>query len=161
MGSAIDALRDALVFSLQQLEAMRPVALRLAVPLRALKSGEIMANLEVANDEVLYIPILTDNEAGKPVPAPTGDTFVVASDDATKIALTIDAIPSGPMQGQPCVKIVPMVQTTSAAVGGTLTDSVGLTKFTWLMDIVQDTTPKALSLDFADEVVVSQPVPAA
>lgn len=158
--AVINALTNALVAVLQQMQANRPVSIRLALPLRISKTGKIMANLELANDEVLYVPILTDNDAGVSVPPPAGDTFFGASDDATKFTVTVGPIPAGLSgAGQIAAIFTPLVTTTSAPVGYAISDSSGLVKFTGMADVVTSTTPKSITLDFANEVHVPQPVP--
>ena len=117
-----------------------------------------MANIQLANDEILIIPILTDDAAGTPVPPPTGDTFSVVSSSAS-LAATIDTTTLVPA-GTPGVMLVPMVQ-VSPGLSFTVSDSAGLTAFVQGVDIVADTTPKAITLDVAHEVMQSQPVPAA
>jgi hypothetical protein len=133
-----------------------PAKISLGAPL-ALKQGKLtVANIELANDEVLFIPILTDNAEGMPVAPPAGDTFSVVS-DSPSLAVAIDTTTLAP-PGTPAVKINATVQ-ASPGLSFTVSDSAGLTVFIQGVDIVPDTTPKAITLDLAHEVVQAQPVP--
>ncbi len=144
---------------LQALQAKnKPVRIALGVPLKVKNGKAIMANIELANDEVLIIPILTDNSAGVPVPPPSGDTFSVVSSSPSLMAV-IDTTTLTPA-GTPGVKINATVQ-MSPGLTFTVSDSAGLTSFTQGVDIVSDTTPSAITLDVAHEVMQSQPVPTA
>ena len=131
-----------------------PVSIHLALP-SITKNGKIMANFELANDEIATIPILVDDAAGQPVPAPAGDVFSVTSSSAS-LGVAIGATASG----APAIVLTPMVQ-ASPGITVTVTDSAGLSSFAQLVDIVQDQTPKAITLDIADATEVSQPVPTA
>ncbi len=144
---------------LQALQAKhKPSRIVLGPPLK-LKNGKLtVANIELANDEVLIIPILTDDAAGTPVPPPAGDTFSVVSSSPSLMAV-IDTTTLMPA-GTPAVKINAAVQ-MSPGLSFTVSDSAGLTTFVQGVDIVEDTTPKAISLDVAHEVMQSQPVPTA
>lgn len=131
-----------------------PKSIRLALP-SIMKEGKLMANFELANDEVATIPILIDNAAGAAVPAPAGDTFTVTS-SSPSLGVAIGATTAG----APAVVLTPLVQ-ASPGITVTVSDSAGLTSFAQLVDIVQDLTPKAITLDLADAVEVSQPAPTA
>lgn len=158
---ALQALLAQLLAILEVLASTRlaamPKKIRLALPL-VIRNGKIMANIELPNDEVLIIPILTDDTAGNPVPPPAGDTFSVASSSPSLTAV-IDITTLAP-PGTPGVKINANVQ-VSPGLSFTVSDSAGLTTFVQGVDIVADTTPKAITLDFAHEVAQPQAVPAA
>ena len=151
-------LDEVVTFLQAQKTKTKPVRIALGPPLK-LKNGKLtMANIEIQNDEILIIPILTDDAAGVPVPPPAGDVFSVVSSSASLTA-TIDTTTLVPA-GTPGVMLVPTVQ-VSPGLSFTLSDSAGLTTFVQGVDIVADTTPKAITLDFAHEVMQSQPVPTA
>ena len=136
----------------------KPARILLGAPLK-LKNGKLtVANIELANDEILIIPILTDDAAGVPVPPPAGDTFSVVSSSPSLMAV-IDTTTLTPA-GTPGVKINATVQ-VSPGLTFTVSDSAGLTTFVQGVDIVADTTPMAITLDTAHEVMQSQPVPTA
>jgi hypothetical protein len=153
----IGGLDQIIVFLQTEQIKNKPVRIALRLPL-TFRNGKLMANIELANDEVLIIPILTDDSVGVPVPPPAGDTFAVVSSSPSLVA-TIDTTTLVPA-GTPGVKLVPTVQ-VSPGLSFTVSDSAGLTAFVQGVDIVADTTPKAITLDIANEVVQSQPVPAA
>lgn len=150
---------DSIVTFLQALQAKnRPVRISLGAPLKLTNGKLTVANIQLANDEVLIIPILTDDAAGVPVPPPAGDTFSVVSSSPSLMAVidTTTLVPAG----TPGVKINAAVQ-VSPGLSFTLSDSAGLTVFVQGVDIVMDTAPKMITLDTAHEVMQSQPVPVA
>ncbi len=118
------------------------------------KNGKHMANFELLNDEVVTIPILTDDAGGDPVPAPAGDTFSVVSSNPA----SLNAVIGTTSAGNPAVVINALVQ-QSPGLTIVVSDSAGLSAFTQIVDIVADTTPKAITLDIADATEVSQPTP--
>ncbi len=132
----------------------RPVKIALGLPRRVTKRGKVMANFELLNDEVVTIPILTDDAAGAAVPPPSGDVFTATSSNPTSLGVAIGATASG----APAVVLTPLVQVSPGLVV-TVSDSKGLSSFALTVDIVADTTPKAIILDIADATEVSQPVP--
>lgn len=115
-----------------------------------------MANYELADDEVLTATILVRNAAGAVVPAPAGDTFSVTSSNAASLGVAIGA----DANGAPAVVVTPLVQ-ASPNITVEVTDSAGLTAFSQVFDIVQDTTPKAIGLDLANATLTPQAPPAA
>jgi hypothetical protein len=138
--------------------SQKPARIALGTPL-ILRNGKLtMANIQLANDEILIIPILTDNADGMPVPPPAGDTFSVSS-SSPSLSAVIDTTTLVP-PGTPGVKINATVQ-VSPGLSFTVADSSGLMAFTQGVDIVADTTPKLITLDVAHEVVQSQAVPTA
>jgi hypothetical protein len=136
----------------------KPVRIALGAPLVLRKGKLTVANIPLPNDEVLIVPILTDDTAGVPVPPPAGDIFSVVSSSPSLTAVidTTTLVPAG----TPGVKINAMVQ-VSPGLSFTVSDSAGLTTIVQGVDIVADTTPKAITLDIAHAVVQTQPVPAA
>jgi hypothetical protein len=131
-----------------------PVAVSISLSLPTLtKNGVIMANFELANDEVATIPILVDDAAGQPVPPPAGDTFTAVS-SSPSLGVAVVTTPKA------AVVLTPMVQ-ASPGISVTVSDSAGLTSFILVVDIVEDTTAKAITLDVADATEVSQPTPTA
>ena len=152
-------LDEIVTFLQAQKTKTKPVRLSLGAPLK-LKNGKLtVANIELANDEILIIPILTDDAAGVPVPPPAGDTFSVVSSMPASLSAVIDMTTLTP-PGTPGVKINALVQ-VSPGLSFTVSDSAGLTTFVQGVDIVADTTPAAITLDIAHEVMQSQPVPTA
>ncbi len=128
-----------------------PISIRLALP-SIIKNGRPMANFELANDEVATIPILVDDAAGTAVPAPSGDTFTAVS-SSPSLGVSIVASPAA-------VVLTPLVQ-ASPGITVTVSDSAGLTSATLVVDIVPDTTPKAITLNVAAVTETPQPVPTA
>jgi len=133
----------------------RAVSISLGLPTRK-KDGKVMANFELLNDEVVTIPILTDDASGDPVPAPAGDTFTVVSSNPASLGAAIGATAAG----NPAVVLTPLVR-VSPGLSITVNDSAKLSSYTQAVDIVADTTPQAITLDIADATEVSQPVPTA
>lgn len=130
-------------------------SIRLALP-TVTRKGVVMANFELANDEVATIGILVDDASGAPVAAPAGDVFTVVSSNPASLGAAMGTTAAG----GPAIVLTPLVQ-VSPGLQVTVTDSAGLTAFTQLIDIVQDTTPKAITLDITNAVEVAQPVPTA
>src|SRR5208337_2235780 len=83
----------------------RAVRISLGLPTRK-KDGKVMANFELLNDEVVMIPILTDDASGDPVPAPSGDTFTVVSSNPASLGAAIGATAAG----NPAVVLTPLVR---------------------------------------------------
>lgn len=115
-----------------------------------------MPNLALLNDQVVTIPILTDDTAGQPVAAPAGDTFSVTSDHPEALATSIGQTATG----APAVVLTPLVR-SMAGITVTVSDSAGLTTAVQLVDIGDDLTPTNIQLDVANATHTSQPVPAA
>jgi len=129
--------------------------IRLALP-SITRKGVLMANFELANDEVATIPILVDDAGGAPVPAPAGDVFSVVSSNPASLGATIGTTAAG----TPAVVLTPLVQ-ASPNLSIVVSDSAGLSSFTLGIDIVADTTPKAITLDLTKVTEATQPVPTA
>ena len=113
-----------------------------------------MANLQLSNDVVETITILTLDAAGVVVPAPIGDTFTVVSSNPA----SLNAVMGTNAAGNPAVVINALVA-ASPGLTFTVSDSAGLTSFTETVDIVADTKPAAIGLDLTDIASVAQPAP--
>jgi len=113
-----------------------------------------VADIPLQDDLVYTIPILTDDSAGNPVPPPAGDVFSVSSSDAASLGAAIGTTAAG----NPAVVLTPLKQTATGIVV-TVSDSAGLTQDVATFDIVADTAPKSIALDFANETTVGQAVP--
>jgi hypothetical protein len=113
-------------------------------------------NLELLNDQVLTIPILTTNSAGTVEPPPAGDTFSVISSAPASLGAAIGKTAAG----NPAVVLTPLVQ-ASPNITITVSDSAGLAQAIQICDIVVDANPTNVVLDTADATHVSQPVPTA
>jgi|SRR5712671_2517644 len=113
-----------------------------------------MANLQLKNDVIETIPILTKDAAGDVVPAPAGDVFSVVSSNPASLnaAIGVD------VAGHPAVVINALVQ-LSPGLSFTVSDSAGLTAFREDVDIVADVTPTAVGLDLTNITSAPQPVP--
>lgn len=148
---AIETAMEAIAKALEPPPPPVPVRIRLALPLMTKKdTGQIMANFEIPNDIIATIPILVDDAAGEPVPAPAGDVFTaVSSSPSLGVAINGSSL-----------VLTPLVQ-ASPGISVTVSDSAGLASFTQIVDIVQDTTPKAITLDLAHVTGAPQPVPTA
>jgi hypothetical protein len=136
-----------------------PRKIALALPIIT-RNGKIMANYQLANDVIADIMITTVNANGVLVPAPVGDVFTVVSSDPTKMAAVIGKMPSGPFVGVPSLHINALMKGPFTGLMATITDSSGLAADPALIDIVEDLTPKTITLDFVDAVLTPQPVPA-
>jgi hypothetical protein len=124
----------------------------------------IVANIQLANDEIIEYPIVALDAGGQVVPAPAGDTYTVTNGTPASLnsvigtlsAASRDGIPAG----SPCVSLNALVA-TATGITLTVTDSAGLGLFSGAVDIVADLAPKNLGLDVTDPVVQgSQAVPA-
>jgi hypothetical protein len=105
-----------------------------------------MAVQQIKSDKVTVVPILVRDEAGDIVPASLGDQFSVQSSDPAKLEATIIDY-----QGRASVKLVPLAETGSG-LSYTVTDHGGLQAFTEQVDIVEDTSPRAIGLDLANAI---------
>ena len=141
-----------------RLHHKRSVTLSLALPILTTKGGKPMANYELANDTVAYIPIQTLDAGGNPTPPPAGDIFTVTSSEPTSLTATVGTMPSGPLQGQPAAVLTPLVQ-TAAGITVTLTDSDNLTAGTQIVDVIVG-VPTTDFLDVSAAVTVPQAPPA-
>lgn len=133
-----------------------PAATQIALALpETRKGGILMANLQLMNDEVMTIGILTLDNVGGTVPAAAGDVFTVVSSNPAS-----NAVMGATAAGGPAVVLNALVQ-VSPGLSFTVSDSAGLAAFTENVDIVDDTTPTAIGLDLADATSVPQPPPTA
>lgn len=145
------------VKSIEHVVKRKPNHISLGFPTLTRKDDGTVANFELANDMVASIPILVDDAAGDPVPAPSGDVFsAVATGPAgsTPDGLQVAVDGSNNLVLTPTVRVSPGWSVT-------VSDSSGLAAFTLPVDIVEDTTPKAITLDVAAATEVAQPVPTA
>jgi hypothetical protein len=156
--AGIEAATAAIAKAVESPPPPVPISIRLALP-TITRNGKIMANLELANDVIETIPILVDDAAGQPVPAPAGDVFSVVS----SIPASLNAVINGSS-----VSISALVQAHANPASPaapdlfiTVSDSAGLTAFVQVVDIVADTTPKAITLDLTHTTTVPQPIPTA
>ncbi len=70
-------------------------------------------------------------------------------------------MPSGAFVGSPSLHLAPVMKGPFVGtLTATLTDSAGLRQDIIGVDIVEDTTPTALSVDFGNVVLTPQAVPA-
>jgi hypothetical protein len=142
----------------QQTTASKAVSIRLGLP-KITKKGVVMANFELVNDEVVTIPILTDNAAGSAVTPPAGDTFTVVSSSSTDLNAVV-------LNNTVVINALVQQHLNPAAPAApdlfiTVTDSAGLSSFTLVVDILPDASAKAITLDLVNTTEVSQPVPTA
>jgi hypothetical protein len=154
------AALDEIISLLKSLRGPNAAAqIALALPIIT-RNGKIMATFELSDDTVAAIAIHVTDAAGDVVPAPSGDAFSAVSSDPTKLTAMIGAIPSGPMAGAVALILTPLVKLASGLTA-TVTDSAALTSAELTVDIVNDLTPKAISLDVIDVVLSPQAVPSA
>lgn len=116
-----------------------------------------MPNFELPNDEVVTIPILTQNSAGVTEPMPAGDVFTVVSSNPASLNAVIGTVGTPPA---PAVVINALVA-LSPGLSFTVSDSAGLVVVTQIVDIVADVTPTNIVLDLADATHTAQAVPTA
>lgn len=132
------------------------VKIRLALPTRTRK-GILMATYPLANDEIVTIPILTDDVNGDPVTPPSGDTFTAVC----SIPASLNAVINGTnlvVNALVAAHVNP-VAPAAPDLFVTVSDSAGLQTFVQAFDIVADVAPKSITLDLAHATVASQPVP--
>ena len=132
-----------------------PKKIRVVLPVVFMK-GKRMPNRELENDKEYVFPIIVDDEAGDPVPAPAGDTFQGTSSDPNAVAVSIDTetLPNG----QPGVRCKPM-QRSAPAISITVADTAGLQSYVFIVDVVEDLGPKMIDVDTMHPVTIDQPVP--
>lgn len=131
------------------------VQIGLALP-TITRNGAIVPNIQLANDTIETITIVTTDAAGATVAAPAGDVFTVVSSNPASLTAAIGTDKSG----APAVVLTPLVQ-VSPGLTFTVTDSAGLASDAQGVDIVADLAPKAIGLDIADATTVAQAVPTA
>lgn len=131
----------------------KPVAIWLALPTITTVNGENV-NLQLANDSVATITIVTKDSAGVVVPAPPGDTYSVVSGTPASLGAAIGKDASG----NAALVLTPLVQ-VSSNLSVVVSDNAGLTADTLLVDIVADLAPKAIGLDTTNEILTPQAVP--
>lgn len=134
----------------------KPVSIALALPEIYNRQGNLMANLQLLNDEVMHIGILVLDAAGDTVPADPADVFTVVSSNPASLNAVIGTMASG----APAVVINALV-VASPGLSFTVSDSAGLVVFTEQVDIVGDTKAVAIGLDLANPETSPQPVPTA
>jgi hypothetical protein len=117
---------------------------------------EMAAPFELKNINIATISILTIDAAGDKVPPISGDVFSVVSSDPTKMtaAMGVDAT------GNPAIVLTPLVR-LAPGLTATVSDTSALTSDVQIVDIVNDVTPAAVSLDLASATFATQPMPAA
>lgn len=120
-----------------------------------------MANYELANTSIDDLMITVIDDEGHIVPAPTGDVFSVVSGDPAMLNAVIATMPSGPAAGAVSLRINALKKLSTAPITVTVTDSASLQAAELIVDIVDDLTPKTITLDIVDAVHTPQPVPAA
>jgi hypothetical protein len=129
-----------------------------------------MSNIELKNDQVSYIPIVTRDAAGDVVSAASGDVDSVVSSNPASLGMAIGALPTASgayPAGAPALVLTPLVvESDSANSGGSisaqLTDTAGLPMtMAYLFDIVQDLSPTNVGLDTTVIETTPQPVPTA
>lgn len=120
------------------------------------RNGEIVPNIQLANDTVETITIVTTDAAGTTVPAPAADVFSVVSSNPTSLSASIGKDAAG----NPAVVLTPLVQ-ASSGLTVTITDSAGLASDAQGVDIVQDLAPKAIGLSTGTATTAPQAVPTA
>lgn len=115
-----------------------------------------MAGYPLKNDAVVTIGILATDDAHDVVPAPANDAFSVVSSDPAKLHAAIGTNAAG----HPAVIINALVR-AATGLSFKVSDTAGLAAITQEVDIVDDTTPKAVGLDLAGAASAPQPVPPA
>ncbi len=156
ISGSLDEIAEAIIAPPQPV----PVSISLALPTRTVK-GVLMANFELPNDEIVTIPILTDDASGAPVAAPSGDVFSVVS----SLPASLNAVIGATASGAPAVVVNALVAAhmnadpTAPDLFITVSDSAGLSVFVQAIDIVSDTTAKAITLDLVNTTETSQPTP--
>lgn len=138
----------------------KPVALALGFPRFTDKlTGEPMANtLGMIDTEVAHVAIMTLDQFGNPIPAPAGDVDSATSADPTQFTagISLDA------NGNPQADVTPQVQTNSAGVLISVTDSAGLTPFTFTVTVSRGPSrPASLFGNLANVTFTTQPEPTA
>jgi hypothetical protein len=119
-------------------------------------------NYELANDMIDDVPIMVTNNACNKVAAPAGDIFTVVSSAVPPVFVnaTIGTMPSGPNAGSPSLRINALKILSTATETLTVSDADGLQVAVLPVDVVEDLTPKTITLDTVDVVHTPQPRPA-
>jgi|ERR1700733_5024914 len=156
-----DQILETLTKILEKLEAIHRFfpnkAHRIILALPEIHQGDkLMANLQLKNDQVMTIGILTVDNMGTIVPAPVGDVYTVVS----SLPASLNAVIGATAAGGPAVVLNALVE-ISPGLSFTVSDSAGLEAFTENVDIVEDFTPSAVGLDIADATSVAQALPTA
>lgn len=129
-----------------------------------------MANIELRDDQISYIPIVTRDAAGTIVPAAAGDVDSVVSSNPASLGMTIGALPAALgayPAGAVALELTPLVVESDSGNGGgsisaQLTDSAGLPMtMPYLFDVVQDLSPSTVGLDTTAIATTPQAVPTA
>lgn len=128
-------------------------------------------NIELPNNEVTYIALVTRDAAGTIVPAPSGDVDSVATTGphAASLGAAVTVMPAGSTNaGAPAISLTPLVVESDAgnsggSIGLTLTDTAGLPMSTpgYVFDIVVNLSPATVGLDTTDTATVTQAIPTA
>jgi hypothetical protein len=129
-----------------------------------------MPNIELLNDKVSYIPVVTRDAAGDVVPAAAGDVDSVTSSNPASLQMAIGTLPNAQgayAAGVPALVLTPLVALSNSTNGGgsiaaQLTDTMGLPMaMAYLFDIVADLTPTNVGLDPTVIETTVQAVPTA
>lgn len=140
----------------------RPERIVLCVPTITTKEGD-MANLQVACDSIVTIPILVLDAEGQPVAPASGDTFTATpapnpNEGGVAQPYTAEIAPTSGPNGGPALIITPLVQ-ASPNQSVTVADQDGLTSAVLAFDIVDDLAPKQIQLNAAGATTAEQDVP--
>ncbi len=117
----------------------------------------ITMNIKLPNDVVRRIPITVLDAGGDVVAAGAGDKFSVVVSDTVSLAGSIGTMSDDSSAALILNALVPL----ATGISITVSDAQGLATFEGTVDIVADLRPTTISLDLADAVDTTQPVPAA
>jgi hypothetical protein len=160
-GTALLAALDKIALNILTKPHQANTKIALALPILTLKDGTVMANYQLKNDVVADILITSINDAKVLVATPAGDIDSVVSSDPGKLNAVIGTMPApSPFIGMASLRINAVMKGPFTGLTVTITDSAGLKSDVAGIDIVEDTTPTAISLDFSSVVLTPQPVPA-
>jgi hypothetical protein len=126
----------------------RPVKIDLALP-AIYRKGILMPNFELASDEVATVTIIARDTGGDIVPAPNGDVFTAVSSNPASLGVAVNGN----------TEVWTPLVVASPGITVTTSDSAGLVVSVQIVDIVADTTPKAVGLDLANVVLTPQATP--
>lgn len=138
----------------QALAAQPPTKIVLFLPTITRKGIVLMPVLNLLNDTIATLPIITEDSAGAAEPYPSGDTFSAVSSNPA--SLTASVVVVSPTQSN--LVLTPLVQ-LSPGLTVTVTDTSGLPPEILTVNIVADTVDTQIALGTV--AVVAQPVPAA
>ncbi len=131
----------------------KPDRVEFALPLYFDLNGDlIMANFQLAVDQIVTIPLLFSNAAGPVAAPPTGGS--VSTSNATLATAAVNAIDTA-------VIVTPVALGVGVTITYTNSTTTPPISCTLALDVVADTVPTAVVFDIAHATTAPLPAPAA